>query len=69
VLPSPEQVHRLAELLPDRLSATVYLAAGCGLRLGEMLGLEVGDVDFGRREGPRAPAAQAEPAPAPTSAR
>jgi len=28
----------------------VYLAAGCGLRLGEMLGLEVEDIDFDTRE-------------------
>jgi integrase len=41
-----EQVHRLAELLPEHLSVTVYLAAGCGLRLGEILGLEVDDIDF-----------------------
>ncbi|KUL25037.1 tyrosine-type recombinase/integrase [Actinoplanes awajinensis] len=46
VIPGPEQVHRLAELMPDRLSAAVYVAAGCGLRLGEVLGLEVGDIDF-----------------------
>jgi integrase len=46
VLPTPDQVHRLGELLPTRLSAMVYLAAGCGLRLGEMLGMEVDDVDF-----------------------
>lgn len=39
VIPSPEQVHQLAALLPARLSAMVYLAAGCGLRLGEILGL------------------------------
>lgn len=50
VIPAPEQVHRLAEVLPDRLAATVYLAAGCGLRLGEILGLEVGDIDFDARE-------------------
>jgi integrase len=50
VIPSPEQVHRLAELVPERLSATVYLAAGCGLRLGEILGLEVGDLDLEGRE-------------------
>lgn len=50
VLPTPDQVHRLAELLPDRLAPMVYLAAGCGLRLGEMLGLEVDDIDFERRE-------------------
>jgi integrase len=50
VIPTPEQVHRLAELLPDRLSAAVYVAAGCGLRLGEVLGLEVGDIDFAGAE-------------------
>jgi integrase len=50
VIPSPEQVHRLAALLPPRLSATVYLAAGCGLRLGEILGLELEDIDFAFRE-------------------
>jgi integrase len=43
-------VSALAALLPSHLSATAYLAAGCGLRLGEILGLEVGDVDFGARE-------------------
>jgi integrase len=50
VIPSPEQVHRLAELMPPRLSAAVYVAAGCGLRLGEVLGLEVDDIDFKARE-------------------
>jgi integrase len=50
VIPSPEQVHRLALLLPARLSAAVYVAAGCGLRLGEVLGLEVEDIDFDRAE-------------------
>ena len=50
MIPSPEQVHRLARLMPDRLSAAVYVAAGCGLRLGEVLGLEVEDVDFDRAE-------------------
>ncbi|MET8045867.1 site-specific integrase [Micromonospora sp. NPDC005215] len=43
-------MHDLARLLPARLAATVYLAAGCGLRLGEILGLEVGDIDFDVRE-------------------
>jgi integrase len=46
VISSPQQVHRLAELMPRRLSAAVYVAAGCGLRLGEVLGLEVDDIDF-----------------------
>jgi integrase len=50
VIPTPEQVHRLAELMPTRLAATVYVAAGCGLRLGEVLGLEVGDIDFDEAE-------------------
>ncbi|WP_127501209.1 tyrosine-type recombinase/integrase [Actinoplanes solisilvae] len=50
VIPSPEQVHRLAELMPARLSAAVYVAAGCGLRLGEVLGLEIEDIDFDRAE-------------------
>ncbi|GGQ87223.1 tyrosine-type recombinase/integrase [Couchioplanes azureus] len=50
VIPSPEQVHRLARLMPPRLSAAVYVAAGCGLRLGELLGLEVEDIDFDRKE-------------------
>jgi hypothetical protein len=38
---SPDQVHRLAALMPARPSASVHVAAGCGLRLGEVLGLEV----------------------------
>jgi integrase len=50
VLPSSEQVHQLAAALPERLSAMVYLAAGCGLRLGEILGLDLEDVDFENRE-------------------
>jgi integrase len=50
MIPSPEQVHQLAARLPARLSATVYLAAGCGLRLGEILGMEVDDIDFDGRE-------------------
>jgi integrase len=49
-IPSPEQVHQLAAGLPVRLGPMVYVAAGCGLRLGEVLGLEIGDVDFLRRE-------------------
>jgi integrase len=48
-IPTPEQVHRLAEALPPRYAATVYVAAGCGLRQGEVWGLEVEHVDFLRR--------------------
>jgi hypothetical protein len=34
VIPTPDQMHRLAELMPPRPAATVYVAAGPGLRLG-----------------------------------
>lgn len=40
-LPNVEQVAALIENIPDRLKLAVYLAAGCGLRLGEILGLVV----------------------------
>lgn len=36
--------------LPARMRATAYLGAGCGLRHGETIGLEVEHVDFLRRE-------------------
>lgn len=49
-IPTPEQVHALADALPARYAALVYPAAGCGLRQGEALGLELGHVDFLRRE-------------------
>lgn len=50
VIPTPEQVHALAAGLPPRYRALVYVGAGCGLRHGEALGLEVTHVDFLRRE-------------------
>jgi integrase len=50
VILTPEQVHELAQALPSRVRATVYLGAGCGLRHGEMLGLERKHIDFLRRE-------------------
>jgi integrase len=46
----PEQVHRLAEAVEERYAPIIYLAAGCGLRGGEITGLELGSVDFLRRE-------------------
>ncbi|WP_197320594.1 site-specific integrase [Saccharomonospora sp. NB11] len=46
----PEQVHALAEALPERYRAIVYLAAGCGWRGGEIFGLERDAIDFERRE-------------------
>jgi len=44
-----EQVHAVVEALPERYSATAVIAAGCGLRQGEVFGLRVRDVDFLRR--------------------
>ncbi|WP_424528742.1 site-specific integrase [Sphaerisporangium viridialbum] len=49
-IPTPDQVHRLAETLPARFAAAVYLAAGCGLRGGEVFGLEVDQIDLKARE-------------------
>ncbi len=50
VIPTPDQVHAIAAGLPERLRALVYVGAGCGLRHGEALGLEMRHVDFLRRE-------------------
>jgi integrase len=49
-IPSAAQVRALAEKIAERYSAIPYVAAGCGLRGGEVFGLELGDVDFLRRE-------------------
>lgn len=49
-IPTPEQVHAVALALPDRYRAVPYLAAGCGLRGGEIMGLELPHVEFLRRE-------------------
>jgi integrase len=46
---SVEEVDLLAEASPDRYRALIVLGAGCGLRLGEALGLTVDRVDFLRR--------------------
>lgn len=45
-----EQVEALVRALPARYQALALLAAGTGLRQGELLGLTVDDVDFLRRE-------------------
>lgn len=45
----PALVVELAELITPRLSAAVYVGAGCGLRRGEVMGLTVDRVDFLRR--------------------
>lgn len=50
VIASPEQVHALAENLPERYRAVPLVVAGCGPRASETMGLEVESVDFLRRE-------------------
>ena len=45
-----DQVHALAEALPARYRAMVYVGAGCGLRPSEVFGLELEHVDFLHRE-------------------
>ncbi len=44
-----EQVQAVIAALPDRYRATAVVAAGSGLRQGEVFGLRVIDVDFLRR--------------------
>jgi len=44
-----DQVRALAGALAPRYQAMVLVQAGLGLRVGELLGLRVGDVDFLRR--------------------
>jgi integrase len=46
----PAQIHALAAAVPRAFYAAVIVAAGCGLRQGELFGLRKGDVDFLRRE-------------------
>ncbi|MBX9243429.1 site-specific integrase [Actinotalea ferrariae] len=46
---STEAVQRLAEAMPERYRALVILAAGTGMRPGEVFGLTVDRVDFLRR--------------------
>lgn len=36
-LPTAQEIHALAEAMPPHLSLGIYLGAGCGLRLGEIL--------------------------------
>lgn len=44
-----EVVQRIVAAFPDEYRAAVVVAAGCGLRQGEVLGLERGHIDFLRR--------------------
>lgn len=43
------QVRALADAAPDRYRAVIITGAGTGLRLGELLGLDLARVDFLRR--------------------
>jgi len=43
---SPERVEQVSAALPGRWRAAGTVAAGCGLRQGEILGLGLDDVDF-----------------------
>jgi integrase len=46
----PEQIAALADAIDPRHRAMVFVGAGCGLRIGEVLGLTLENVDFlGRR--------------------
>jgi integrase len=49
-VPTPREFVAVAAELPARYRAAVYVAAGCGLRQGELFGLELGHVDWLRRE-------------------
>jgi integrase len=45
-----ERVEAVIDALPERYRAIGVVAAGCGLRQGEVFGLRVYDVDFLRRQ-------------------
>jgi integrase len=47
---STEQLAALVDAVPQRYRAAVIVAAGSGLRMAELFGLTVDDVDFLRRE-------------------
>ena len=49
VPPTVEDVEAIAGAIQDRYRAAVVVAAGAGLRLGEVFGLQVDRVDFMRR--------------------
>lgn len=45
-----ERAEAVIDALPDRYRATAVVAAGCGLRQGEVFGLRVCDIDFLRQQ-------------------
>lgn len=45
-IPTVDQVGRIADAMPDRLAAAVWIAALCGLRKGEILGLARRHIDL-----------------------
>lgn len=47
--PTIDEVLAMANAMPDHLGAAVIMLAGSGLRIGELLGLEVRHVDFLRQ--------------------
>lgn len=47
---SVERVEAVIDALPERYRAIGVVAAGCGLRQGEVFGLRVSDIDFLRRQ-------------------
>ncbi len=49
VVPTIEEVAALADAVDDRWRAVIVTLAGSGLRIGELLGLQVRDVDFLKR--------------------
>ncbi|MEE1750882.1 tyrosine-type recombinase/integrase [Streptomyces sp. JV184] len=44
--PTVEQVEAMARVMPPYIRAAIVTLAGSGLRIGELLGLKVSDVDF-----------------------
>lgn len=46
VIPDPDEVVALAEALPERYLAALWLAVGSGLRQGELFGLSIDRIDF-----------------------
>lgn len=49
IVPTIEEVVALADAVDDRWRAVIVTLAGSGLRIGELLGLQVRDVDFLKR--------------------